>query len=369
MSTVMGHSLLLVWHFICEPEGYVKWIHFCAIELYTAASQALCWRLLWQQADHPMRQVTDSMTQDSTTQNITSVDIAAQNSAAGSSGFLTEEQIRKFHHDGYVFVDFGFPHELLDELVTTMRPYYNPEDLQAPSFGARIQDAWKFVKPAHALATNANVLIALGQLFQRRALPFQTLNFPVGTQQKTHSDTIHFNSVPGGFMAGVWVALEDIDEDNGPLQYYPGTHRLPEITMQDIGLEPGYHNYVHYEAHIARHAKELGLEPAFGHMPKGHALIWHANLLHGGSRQNNPRRTRHSQVTHYFFEDCQYYTPLLSAPEVPVWRKLEWIDADNWVMRPPVRQNESARTMATTAMNKVSGKVEHLREWLLGRRG
>lgn len=311
----------------------------------------------------------DSMTQDSPSQSRTNGGTAGQEDTADKSGFLTEEQIRKFNDDGYVIVDFGFPDELLDELVATLHPYYKPEHLQAPSFGARIQDAWKFVKPVHTLATNANVLSALEQLFQRRALPFQTLNFPVGTQQETHSDTIHFNSVPSGFMAGVWVALEDIDEENGPLQYYPGTHRLPEIGMQDIGLEPGYHNYVQYEAHMAKYVKELNVEPAFGLMPKGHALIWHANLLHGGSRQRNLKRTRHSQVTHYFFENCRYYTPMFSKPDAPAWRKPEWIRADNWVMRPPRTQDGSARSIAATQINRLAHKVAHLRDRLLGRRG
>jgi hypothetical protein len=250
--------------------------------------------------------------------------------------FLSDAQVDSFNENGYVIVDFQFDKELPDKLIDSLHPYYNPEHLRALAFGARIQDAWKFIEESHALATNANVLTALEQLFGRKPKPFQTLNFPVGTQQETHSDTIHFNSLPSGLMAGVWVALEDIDEHNGPLKYYPGSHRLPEITMQDAGLEPGYHNYKLYEQYIANHIKNLGLEPSFGYMPKGHALIWHANLLHGGSKQSDPSRTRHSQVTHYFFEGCQYYTPMFSEPGHPSLREPEWIDAGPWVMRPPV---------------------------------
>ena len=278
-------------------------------------------------------------------------------------GFLSEAQIRKFNEDGYVIVDFEFGDELIDELVSTLHPYYNPAHLQAPSFGARIQDAWKFVKPSHALATNRNVLSALAQLFGRAPLPFQTLNFPVGTQQATHSDTIHFNSLPSGYMAGVWVALEDIDEHNGPLKYYPGSHKLPEITMQDAGLEAGYQNYPQYEAFIAKHAAETGIEPAYGYMPKGHALIWHANLLHGGSQQQDHKRTRHSQVTHYFFEGCQYFTPMHSKPGKPALRNPEWIVPDQWVMRPPVSQEEVQEAPA------LPRNITRLKNWLRRRSG
>src|SRR5215207_9806689 len=81
------------------------------------------------------------------------------------------------------------------------------------------------------------MLGALQELYQRKPLPFQTLNFPVGTEQQPHSDTIHFNSIPAGFMCGVWIALEDMDENNGTLIFYPQSHKLPEATMRDAGYE------------------------------------------------------------------------------------------------------------------------------------
>jgi hypothetical protein len=40
-------------------------------------------------------------------------------------------------------------------------------------------------------------------------------------------------------------------------------------------------------------------------------------------------RSRHSQVTHFFFEGCKYYTPLLSKDttkdEEIFWRDPTWI--------------------------------------------
>ncbi|GLJ00339.1 hypothetical protein Sbs19_41560 [Sphingobium sp. BS19] len=64
-----------------------------------------------------------------------------------------------------------------------------------------------------------------------------------------------------------------------------------------------------------QHAPQAFVLDVFGdHLAarKGEALIWCANLLHGGSHQNDPRLTRWSQVTHYFFDDCIYYTPAFS---------------------------------------------------------
>lgn len=60
--------------------------------------------------------------------------------------------------------------------------------------------------------------------------------------------------------------------------------------------------------------RACGLKRSPFHARKGQALIWAANLLHGGERHLDPDRTRWSQVTHYYFEDCLYYTPLNSDP-------------------------------------------------------
>jgi ectoine hydroxylase-related dioxygenase (phytanoyl-CoA dioxygenase family) len=192
------------------------------------------------------------------------------------------------------------------------------------------------------VAVSSAVLSALKQLFGREPLPFQTLNFPVGTRQRSHSDTIHFNSIPRGFMAGVWVALEDIDRANGPLQYYPGSHKLPEYSMQDFNLKTGYSNYHKYEECIDRLIRDNGLVAEFGLVKRGEAIIWHPNLLHGGAEQLDPRRTRHSQVTHYFFSDCEYVTPMEGSREQPAYREPLWIP----------KTSEELRSLSTTSVTK-----------------
>ena len=41
-------------------------------------------------------------------------------------------------------------------------------------------------------------------------------------------------------------------------------------------------------------------------------MIWASNLVHGGSPILREGSSRWSQVTHYLFEGCIYYTPMLS---------------------------------------------------------
>ncbi|AKS40591.1 phytanoyl-CoA dioxygenase family protein [Wenzhouxiangella marina] len=238
---------------------------------------------------------------------------------------LTREQIEQFQRDGFLCLDLGLDPAQTERIIVDVAPHYPPGDLHAQANGTRIQDAWTFSQAARDLALHPVVLDALQTLYGRKALAFQTLNFPVGTQQRTHSDTIHFNSEPAGFMAGVWVALEDIDEENGALVYYPGSHRLPEQTMQDVGTGIGYEHYPDYESHIEALVEGEGLEAQRARVSRGQAFIWHGNLLHGGGSHPDRSRTRHSQVTHYFFEGCRYYTPMNSTPDKRQWREPQWI--------------------------------------------
>jgi ectoine hydroxylase-related dioxygenase (phytanoyl-CoA dioxygenase family) len=212
----------------------------------------------------------------------------------------------------------------------------------------RIQDAHAKSDAIRQISLHPPVLEMLEAVYARKPLPFQTLNFRWGTQQPAHSDTLHFNSSPSGFMCGVWVALEDITESNGPLIYYPGSHLLPELQVHDFkgpdesGLRAWYRwryeaplthpdpeaikRIFHaYEQHIPRLIEKRKLKPKLGIMKRGRAVLWAANLLHGGSPITDRDSTRYSMVTHYFFEGCKYYTPLLSTRRYTHWREPEWI--------------------------------------------
>jgi len=184
-----------------------------------------------------------------------------------------------YENDGYLIYDFSFSDQLLSEAA----------EITA------------------SIGISAPVLDLLGRLYGRRPFPFQTLNFRVGTQQATHADSIHFASLPENFMCGVWVALEDIDMDNGPLHYFRGSHKRPNATMDDVEASA--------QGDVNRFFKEAAApyEKDFGLIKRGQAVIWAANLLHGGDPIADKTRSRLSQVTHYFFDECCYVTPLHST--------------------------------------------------------
>ena len=234
---------------------------------------------------------------------------------------FTESELRiarDLHDNGYAI--FDFPDEdfsaRAERIKAALHDRYPWTQWRAGSADMRVQDAWALNDDVRSIAVNAKVLGLLSKLYGRRAWPFQTLNFPVGTEQHFHTDSIHFSSVPERFMCGVWLALEDIGPEQGPLEYYVGSHRWPIYTNEHVGFVPDadansqttYHEF--WEAMVS----QTGVRRATFHPRKGQALIWAANLLHGGMAHHDKSLTRWSQVTHYYFDDCAYYTPKDSDP-------------------------------------------------------
>lgn len=104
---------------------------------------------------------------------------------------------------------------------------------------------------------------------------------------------------PLGYLAAAWIAFEDIHADSGPLEFYPGSHRLPYIFSHDLQISvedmknEGYATYrARYEPLVQRLIGGHGLRPEYFEGRKGDVLIWHANLLHGGSPRRDFRLTR-----------------------------------------------------------------------------
>ena len=284
---------------------------------------------------------------------------------------LTPEQLETYEQKGYMIIDDPCPPDLLDTVRDEVEHLYHEDfgvsDLNHVSEAGlrysrnsveskdgypwqRVARAWKVCDSVRAMALDPKVLAITEELFGRKVRPFNTLNFPIGTQQPPHFDTMAFQSDPPNYMCGVWVALEDMDMDNGPLIYYPGSHKL-RPTWEEIDELTGTRidradhetlesfraaRHDQYAAYCKLVVEHHGFEPEYGLIKKGQALLWAPNLLHGGSPQKDKSRTRHSQVTHYMFEGCRHYTPLIAEPDHIYWLYPTWISDP-----PPLDTTES----------------------------
>ena len=59
-----------------------------------------------------------------------------------------------------------------------------------------------------------------------KAVLYATQMFEYGSHQRTHRDSPFFHTLPFGHYLGAWTALEDVDPEAGPLEFYAGGHRV-----------------------------------------------------------------------------------------------------------------------------------------------
>ena len=264
---------------------------------------------------------------------------------AGSFSKEEKEMLHQYHTDGYIVIDLGLSDQEIEAVVSDMKKaaadeetVYHADHFQYTE-SKRIFEMWKDSKAATEMCTNKKVMETLELLYGKEPYPFSTINFFKGTDQPSHSDVIHFHTYPAQWMCGVWIAFEDVDETNGSLLYYPGSHRWPLYEYDELGLphpdevENGEEeNYRHYEEFLRQLIKQNNATPAIAKLKKGQALVWAANLLHGGCNVEGVtdfNKTRLTQANHYFFKGCeQYYHPMFTQKFKGSYAS-KWCNDDN----------------------------------------
>ena len=230
----------------------------------------------------------------------------------------TKQQIENYPTTGYIVLKNFLSETITEEINTEISKLLAQKKLNF-KYGNKIMFAIHHSKLLRETGQNILLRELLDTLLVGKAKLFQSINFLSGSEQETHSDSIHMTTYPLGGLLGVWIALEDIDETNGALHYYPGSHNLPYYLNEDYdnvgsSLFIGDKDYSAYEKMLQEKITTLGLQKEIFRAKKGDVLIWHANLLHGGEAHADKTKTRKSMVFHYFKEGSICYHELTQRP-------------------------------------------------------
>lgn len=249
------------------------------------------------------------------------------------------KELKQISNDGYAILDLNQPSEIfhtinskIDEKIFKGNPKLNPKYYHYNE-NPRVIEAWRDIKEIVDLARDKDVIDLLECLYQKKPIPFSTINFIKSSEQPLHSDYMHFSSKPERYLTGVWFALEDIHINSGPLQVIPKSHKLPITTLEELSHEIPKNtkqlkkNYTEYEEHVKKVVKDNNLSSKKITIKKNQCLIWSANLLHGGSPIYDETLTRKSLVVHYHYDNCLYYNPGFSklSDKIIAERKIEEI--------------------------------------------
>jgi len=156
---------------------------------------------------------------------------------------------------------------------------------------------------------------------------YTSLFFERGSAQECHRDTPYFWTYPGYGYFGIWLALEDINLNSGPLMVIPKSHKIidSDFFRKSIGDlerdEKGVINpqsaflWSRYQSEIQKKCDEGGLAAKNITVKKGDSIIWHPQLMHGGSRILDDSLSRKSFVMHVtpknmnVFAQDKYFDP------------------------------------------------------------
>ncbi|CAN5286555.1 hypothetical protein BH09SUM1_BH09SUM1_15790 [soil metagenome] len=232
------------------------------------------------------------------------------------------EQAKYYCENGYVILKGFFPPPLMDEVwanyVSRVFDGKVPVEIYQKDRGdlflGRCLNPHVTVPKLKTLTRDPRLVDLVSFLLGVPAIPFQTIIGFAGSEQLPHSDAIHMTTYPNGYLAAAWIAFEDIHPDSGPLVYFPGSHKLPYLFthhMEDDEVEEQYKHTTWYNDVYEKAIQELiekhGLTPKYLNCEKGDVLVWHSNLIHGGSRRNDPQLSRKALVGHYFGEGALCY--------------------------------------------------------------
>jgi len=233
----------------------------------------------------------------------------------------TQEQLKSWPDKGFLVLENCIPTNEVDTINMEIDGLLKEKKVRFRYNNRKIMFSMHASKLMYAYATDPRITSVMNFILDMPVVPFQNINFYKGSEQKAHSDSIHMTTFPSGYLIAAWIALEDIDENNGPLFYLPGSHKLPYLLNDHYEhgggkLVLGSEAYEKYEVHLAHEIKQTSFESKQFLAKKGDVLIWHANLLHGGTAILDEQRTRKSMVVHYYGKDVIKYHEITQRPSL-----------------------------------------------------
>lgn len=230
-----------------------------------------------------------------------------------------QEQILQWPENGFMIIEKVFSESQVNTINEEIDSLLSKQKIDWRYGNSKLMFAYRHSEKIQQILNDSPLKGIMDFVLGTEVSLFQSINFHYGSNQKAHSDSIHMSTFPAGYLIAAWIALEDIQPGSGELEYYPGSHKLPYLTNKHfqhggnkyfLGKAP----YDGYEAKVQEVIAEHELQSQRFLPRKGDVLIWHANLLHGGSPVKNKEQSRKSMVLHYYANQAIAYHEITQRP-------------------------------------------------------
>ncbi len=128
---------------------------------------------------------------------------------------------------------------------------------------------------------------------------------PKARGQELHQDNFYLRVAPGTCMAA-WIAVDDVDAENGGMKIVPGSHREDVICPQKADPTVSFTSeYVPVPD---------GMEAVHCDMKAGDVLFFNGSVIHGSTPNTSARRFRRSLIFHYVPRHSQELSHWYKSP-------------------------------------------------------
>jgi non-haem Fe2+, alpha-ketoglutarate-dependent halogenase len=228
---------------------------------------------------------------------------------AATDPLITDEQVARYHRDGYVIPNFRIPDEDLaqmrrayDELLAR-NPDIKPDIMLGPHLEKPGAQGVKGSREWLEFGTRPELLDIAARLVGDDLILWGTTIFgkPArqGKETPWHQDGDYYPIRPLETIT-IWIALDDVTPENGPLRMIPGSHRQRKLFShhweenEDLSI-----NLVCDAEHFDEStAEDLMLEA-------GQVSFHDVYMIHG-SRPNTTDRRRAAFVVRIMPGHCHY---------------------------------------------------------------
>lgn len=127
-----------------------------------------------------------------------------------------------------------------------------------------------------------------------------SLNFERGSQQDAHIDSWYMPAPTDDGMIAASISLDTVDDTNGPIFFYPGSHKIPPYRFSDGRLNLINDEFEACKNYLNNEIEKRNLKLERLSSQPGDVFIWNGQLIHGGSPISDFAKTRKSMVIHYW---------------------------------------------------------------------
>ena len=229
------------------------------------------------------------------------LDLSFEPVANACPRWLTHEQLEAYNSRGFVG-----PVEVFDSSeIAEIRQYidglmsaFGPDgDYGINCFQARLKGLWDIVTDSRIIdrvedILGPNVICWASHVLSKK--PHDPKRIP------WHQDASFWKLSPARTVT-VWLAVDDVDEDNSAMMFIPGTHRDGSLPIQESSEDSVFH--IETEG-----ADDLG-RPYVNSLKAG-SISLHADMLVHGSRPNRSSRRRCGLTIRYCPPEVRIVDPV-----------------------------------------------------------